>query len=336
MEQLNNIALDGVLQTFHDVAKESVKRYHFLNGAHVKMIDYSENATYLIQKEKEKYILRVNRPNYHSKEEIEAEINWLLTLHDESAIEVSLPIKADDATFVNSVEIHGITYHSSLFTFVDGKAPDEDKEEDLVRQFETIGKISATFHKYIIENHDQYKNYKRMTWDCETILGENPKWGKWQDGLGFTPERIALYNRASKTIKRKLEKFGKDKTRYGLIHSDLRLANLLLDGEKIKVIDFDDCGFSWYLHDLASSLSFIEHKPYVKDLIQSWLKGYSTIRTLTDEEIEMIPTFILMRRLQLISWIGSRDNDTARYFGEEYTIQSDPLVLDYLAKFEKK
>lgn len=334
MEQMNNSTLDRNLQIFHDVAKKSTKRYHFLNNAQIKMLDYSENATYLIQKEHEKYILRVNRPNYHRKEEIEAEINWLLTLHDESEIEVSLPIKADDATFVNAVEIDGTTYYSSLFTFVNGKAPDENKEEDLVKQFEMIGKISATFHKYMIDNHEKYKNYKRMTWDYETILGENPKWGRWQDGRGMTPERIALYNRASNTIKRKLEQFGKDKTRFGLIHSDLRLANLLIDGKKIRVIDFDDCGFSWYLHDLGSSLSFIEHKPYVNNLVQSWLTGYTSIRSLTQEEIEMIPTFILMRRLQLISWIGSRDNDTSRYYGEDYTIQSDSLVLDYLAKIE--
>ena len=334
MEQMNNTALDSVLQIFHDVAKKSMKSYHFLHDAHIEMLDYSENATYVIQKEKQKYILRVNRPNYHTKEEIEAEINWLLTLHEESTIEVPLPIKADNHTFVNTIEVNNTTYHSSLFTFIDGKAPDENKEEDLVDQFETIGKISATFHKYIIENYDKYRNYKRMTWDYETILGENPKWGKWQDGLGFTPERVVLFTRASKTIKRKLEQFGKDKTRYGLIHSDLRLANLLIDGEKIRVIDFDDCGFSWYLHDLASSLSFIEHKPYVKDLIQSWLKGYTTVRSITEEEIEMIPTFVLMRRLQLIAWIGSRDNDTSRYLGEAYTIQSDQLVSDYLAKFE--
>ena len=29
------------------------------------------------------------------------------------------------------------------------------------------------------------------------------------------------------------------------IHSDLRLANLLVGGESVKVIDFDDCGSGW-------------------------------------------------------------------------------------------
>jgi len=164
-------------------------------------------------------------------------------------------------------------------------------------------------------------------------LGQCPKWARWQDGLGMTPSRIALYEEASLVIQKRLEAFGKSKTRFGLIHADLRLANLLIYGDELKAIDFDDCGFGWFLYDVATSVSFIEHMPYLDDLIASWIKGYSKIRTLTDEEKEMIPTFILMRRLQLISWIGSRDNDTTRLLGENYTLQSDALVKAYLEKY---
>ncbi len=102
------------------------------------------------------------------------------------------------------------------------------------------------------------------------------------------------------------------------------------------MIDFDDCGFGWFLYDLATSVSFIEHMPYLEELIASWVKGYSKIRLLSDEENEMIPTFILMRRLQLISWIGSRDNDTTRLLGENYTLQSDALVKAYVEKYQDR
>jgi hypothetical protein len=43
-----------------------------------------------------------------------------------------------------------------------------------------------------------------------------------------------------------MEKFGADHERFGLIHADLRLANLLVWQEKTRVIDFDDCGFGWW------------------------------------------------------------------------------------------
>ncbi|MGG2110754.1 phosphotransferase [Lysinibacillus pakistanensis] len=333
MGQMDFLDLEAVLSNFHQAAHDALKEFSCLAGASCKMIDYSENSTYLVEDgQGKKYILRISRPNYHKKEEIEAEIAWLNSLHEQSPIDVSLPIRADDGDYVHAHKLNDIIYYSTLFTFLEGNAPDENNEEDLIQQFETLGTITAMFHKHTIEQHEYYKDFKRMTWDYDTIVGNSPKWARWQDGLGMTPSRLALYEEASLIIKKKLEAFGKSKTRFGLIHSDLRLANLLIFGDEIKVIDFDDCGFGWFLYDLATSVSFIEHMPYLDDLIASWLKGYSKIRTLTDEEIEMIPTFILMRRLQLISWIGSRDNETTRLLGENYTVQSDALVNAYLEK----
>ena len=36
----------------------------------------------------------------------------------------------------------------------------------------------------------------------------------------------------------------------------------------VKVIDFDDCGFSWYMYDAATPVSFYEHEPQVPELIE--------------------------------------------------------------------
>ena len=83
------------------------------------------------------------------------------------------------------------------------------------------------------------------------LLGESPKWARWQDGLGITAERVELFVEVSKVIKSRLEDFGQDCNRFGLIHADLRHANLLVKDGEVKVIDFDDSGFGWYLYDLA-------------------------------------------------------------------------------------
>ncbi len=43
--------------------------------------------------------------------------------------------------------------------------------------------------------------------------------------------------------------------RWGLIHADLRPSNIMIDGADLTVIDFDDCGFTWFLDDFASALT---------------------------------------------------------------------------------
>ena len=57
----------------------------------------------------------------------------------------------------------------------------------------------------------------------------------------------------------------------------MRLANLLVDGDEVKVIDFDDCGFSWHLYDAATAVSFFEHEPHVPELMDAWVRGYRRV-----------------------------------------------------------
>jgi Ser/Thr protein kinase RdoA (MazF antagonist) len=145
---------------------------------------------------------------------------------------------------------------------------------------------------------------------------------------------LEILGRMEKTIGRRLERFGKSRERFGLCHADIRLANLLIDGTRTKVIDFDDCGLSWYLYDLGTALSFIEHRPDVPDLVQSWLRGYGKVIRLSREEEAEIPTFIMFRRLLLVAWIGSHaETDLAKSLGAPYTQGSCRLAEQYLRRF---
>ncbi|MFC4799107.1 phosphotransferase enzyme family protein [Neobacillus sp. GCM10023253] len=325
-------SLQESMEKFNQIAKAAIPFYPFLSQSSIQLLNYSENATYLITDTttREKYILRVGRPGYHTKIEVESELEWLRSIDQHSSIQVSLPVSGGNGEYIQVVNYENMNYHCTLFTFLEGEAPNEDNEQELISQFEMLGAITAQLHEHSMANWEQLCQVRRLTWDYETILGQTPKWGRWRDGLGITPEREKLFTSVSEKIKTRLERFGKAPTRYGLIHSDLRLANLLVERDQIKVIDFDDCGFGWYLYDLATSLSFIEHKPYVPGLIESWLKGYRSVRPLSEAEEQEIPTFILMRRLQLIAWVGSRDNETTRELGSGFTEDTDELAEKYL------
>ncbi|MFO1068854.1 MAG: phosphotransferase [Geminicoccaceae bacterium] len=122
--------------------------------------------------------------------------------------------------------------------------------------------------------------------------------------------------------------------RFGLVHADLRLANLLVDERITRVIDFDDCGFSWFMYDLGAALSFIEHRPDVPELVDAWVRGYRRSAPLSAADEAEIPTFILLRRLLLVAWIGSHaETDLAQSLGEAYTEGSCTLAEQYLSRF---
>jgi Ser/Thr protein kinase RdoA (MazF antagonist) len=114
----------------------------------------------------------------------------------------------------------------------------------------------------------------------------------------------------------------------------MRLANLLMDGSTVKVIDFDDCGFSWLLYDCATTVSFFEHTLEVPELLKAWVRGYRRIGTLSAEDENEIPTFVMLRRLLLVAWIGSHsETELAQSMGVAYTRESIPLCESYLSRF---
>ncbi|MEH7380222.1 phosphotransferase [Bacillus sp. JJ1533] len=332
MSQSASDPLQNSLNKFSNIANLAVNEYPFLTDSTSKLLNYSENATYLVTNKSngEKYVLRVGRPGYHSKTEVQSELDWLTSIDQDSSINVSIPIAGGNREYVQEVVYQGETYYCTLFSFLEGTAPDEENEDKLIKEFESLGEVTAQLHEHSIRNRKKLAHITRLTWDYDSILGPSPKWGRWEDGLGITPERKELFQKVSEKIKKRLEAYGKDPERYGLIHSDLRLANLLVEKGKIKVIDFDDCGFGWYLYDFATSLSFIEHKPYVPALIDAWITGYRKVRQLTMEDVNEIPTFIMMRRLQLIAWVGSRDNETTRELGSNFSVETDEIAKTYL------
>lgn len=336
---LNDVMKDNPLEFYNYLAYKALDLYSHTSNATVKLINYSENITYLVDDKNVpvpfKTILRVNRPSYHSKSELEGEIRWIESLLSSSKIVVPEPVAGRNGEYVQEItrDKFGNPYHCVMFSFLTGEHPDEKNEKGLRQEFEKLGEITALLHNHSQEWNDS-KFISRPTWDFDTMLGSKPKWGRWQDGLAVSPKRRVLFEKVAEVIKERLTRFGKSPDKFGLVHADLRLANLLVERETIKVIDFDDCGFSWYLYDLATALSFIEHKEYVPELAKAWLTGYKKNRELSKEEEDEIPTFIMLRRLLLVAWIGSHiDNDTAKSLGAEFTSQTVELAERYLAHF---
>jgi Ser/Thr protein kinase RdoA (MazF antagonist) len=85
----------------------------------------------------------------------------------------------------------------------------------------------------------------------------------------------------------------------------MRLANLLSDGTGTRLIDFDDCGMGWYLYDFAAAISFIEDNQQVTAMKDAWIKGYNKVRELSVNDVQEIDTFVMLRRMALLAWIGS-------------------------------
>jgi len=226
-------------------------------------------------------------------------------LRDDGDITVPTVLPAADGRRVVTVNVNGTDRHVVHFAMVAGTEPDE--QTVTVDDFHTLGQITAALHSH---SHAWTRpaGFSRFAWDWPHSLGYDARWGRWQDADGVGTGEHRLLVRAEQLLRNRLESYGSGPDRFGLIHADLRLANLLVDGPAITVIDFDDCGFGWFFYDFGTAVSFIEDDPALPEWQDSWLTGYRTRRPIAAADEDMLPSFVLLRRLMLLAWMGTHSH----------------------------
>ena len=69
-------------------------------------------------------------------------------------------------------------------------------------------------------------------------------------------------------------------------------------------------------------------------LLDAWVRGYRRGGSLSAEGESEIETFVMLRRLLLVAWIGSHsETELAQSMGIAYTRGTLPLCERYLSRF---
>jgi Ser/Thr protein kinase RdoA (MazF antagonist) len=321
---------NGVIADDREVAERALAAYDLAPDSTLSLLNLSENATYAVEDAATgaRSILRVHRQNYHRPHEIESELDWLDALKRDSDVTVPTVMPAWDGRRVVTVDVDGTPRHVVHFEMVAGAEPDE--ETLTVDDFRTLGAITAALHEHS-HNWTRPAGFDRFSWDWLHCLGEDPRWGRWQDAAGVGDHEHELLDRAAQLLRRRLTEYGSGPGRFGLIHADLRLANLLVDGSTITVIDFDDCGFGWFFYDFGTAVSFIEDDPALPEWQESWLTGYRSRRSISADDEDMLASFVLLRRLLLLAWMGTHSHSReSRTKAITYAAGSCTLAERYL------
>ncbi|WP_135448332.1 phosphotransferase enzyme family protein [Tabrizicola caldifontis] len=303
-----------------DLIARALPLYGVSPDTPLTLLNRSENETWAAGD----LVLRLHRAGYHTKAEIASELAWLGALQDLPGLNAVRPVPGRQGLVS---EIDG----RLLVAFARLPGQELQPGDDLSRWFAPLGEITARLHLHA-RAWTPPPGFTRKRWDVETILGPRPHWGHWRQAQGLDGPGEALLARATDALATRLAAYGTGPERFGLIHADLRLANLMVAGESLTAIDFDDCGFGWWAYDLAAALSFIETDPRLPDLIARWLEGYARVSPLGREDRAMIPSLIFLRRVLLTAWLATRaDSDTAQGFGgPDYTAGTLELAEGYL------
>lgn len=252
---------------------------------------------------RERFVLRIHRPAAQSAAIIQSELLWLLALRREAGLVVPEPVATRQGTFVLHASADGVpeARHCVLFRWVDGRFAGADSDPQALSR---VGAFMATLHNHA-ETFVPPAGFERPRWDYEGLryqaLGTNLE----QSWAYLSPADRAVLEVTAKRVQQTMEALGEQRSIFGLIHADLYERNYLFSGKAVHAIDFDGCGWGYYLFDIGVTLStLLEHSSYPQ-LRQAFLKGYRRVRPLSKEHEALIDVFISGRLMCHVLWLAA-------------------------------
>jgi Ser/Thr protein kinase RdoA (MazF antagonist) len=261
-------------------------------------------------------VLRLHRPGYHTLDELNAERQWTQQLND-SGISVPVPVQALDGKDYVRVkdDVSGEARYAGIIHWVEGEILSDiiAGGDDFSPHLRRLGEVAARIHNQA-SAWELPQGFKRHRLDADGLMGLSPFWGPFWASPDLTDEEQKRFAHLREVLHDRLVHLETGPTTYSMIHADLHDRNLLVNGDRLHVIDFDDAGFGWHMYELAVAVHSYHGHPQFSEMVDAVFEGYRTLRPLDATSAALLPVFLLVRSLALVGWSADRPEATNEPF----------------------
>jgi Ser/Thr protein kinase RdoA (MazF antagonist) len=298
-----------------------------IGDIHFKLITFGGNALFRVYAhcpdndataqglfEAGQYLLRIHQPGHRETGQIRLELEWLSAMRREAGLPVPEPVCTTGGELLVQVEVRGVpgVRACSLLRWVKGRsAGGREKQEHYWKQGQLMAKLHHFAATWPIPPGCTKRHYN---WDGlfknDTGIGM-PASKAWQF---LTPDYVEPFKVVTQRVRQLMDTWGTGLDVYGLIHADLGLdANLLLWEGEPRAIDFDDCGFGYWMYDLAVALEHCRDFAIFSPCREALFDGYATIRTLPSHQIVQLDLFMAALDVYVGLWAAAAAHLHPRY-----------------------
>jgi Ser/Thr protein kinase RdoA (MazF antagonist) len=333
----------GQLRRIRQLAVTALEAYG-LNGARLTFLRYFANITYRVDVPDpnphgddpgpyvpNRYLLRVLVTNHW--EIAKGEMTWLAALSQEAGLPVPEPVPTPEGELLTRIATPGVPEGRlvSLMRWVDGRRLTTGFRP---RHFRAWGQMVARLHAFAT-GWQPPEGFDRFVWDWEGLLGGRGFGCTVEELVASMPEHLqGPFQIVSQEARAVMEALGKGSDAYGLIHGDMYLENVLFKDGEVVPIDFEDCGFGYWLSDIAVALS---QKPWTEEWYwqrSAFLEGYAQVRTLPESQLRHLDLFVAVDSAIAVLW-GSlfiRSDPVRRAEHEAWRHENGAKLLRYLER----
>jgi Ser/Thr protein kinase RdoA (MazF antagonist) len=310
MKPYSELTRLGRLRRLRQLAWAALEVYD-LDGARLTFIQYEGNVIYRVDVtdpgskhggkslyDKNRYVLRVLTTS--DWDYARSELTWLSAL-SQAGLPVPSPVPTQEGELLTKIATPGVPEGKivSMMRWINGRRLTKGFRKHHLR---ALGQIVARLHSFSADWQPP-EGFTRPHWDWEGQLGGREFRYPVEELSAAMPD---IYREAfqivSKQVKQATQEFGKNPDAYGLIHSDLYPENMLFNGRQVFPIDFEDCGFGYWIWDIAIALC---SWPWTEDwywMREAFLEGYFQIRTLPEAQLQHLDLFMAAQYATMVLW----------------------------------
>ena len=247
---------------------------------------------------KNRYVMRVLTTSHFSG--AESELIFLDAMR-KAGLSVPAPVPMLDGRLLSTIVTPGVPAGKivSLMRWIDGRRLSKGLRP---AHFRALGQMMAQLHEFSA-NWQPPDNFERPVWDWEGQLGGMYFDDPIEELVASMPRQFQeLFKTVSDQAREVMQELGKGTEAYGLIHSDLYPENVLFKAGEILPIDFEDCGYGYWIWDMAVPLSVSPWTTEWYSMRDALLDGYSKIRTLPDIQLKYLDLFIATHCATMVLW----------------------------------
>lgn len=290
------------------MAQQALEAWGLQSTKH-ELVSITENIIFRIKTGDGKVLrLCLHRSWYHNLPELISECQWTRAL-SEYGISTPIQVPALDGNdyVLVSDNVSGVARYASMNQWVAGEIMGHSiaRSDDFRVYFKRLGEVAARIHNQA-SNWKLPPGFTRHSLNAEGFMGEKPFWGPFWAAPTLTSDERKRFEHLRKTVYNLLARLDTDSDNYSMIHADLHPGNLVINGEHLHVIDFDDAGFGWHMYELAVGLFHYQDHPRFTEMVKAVFEGYREFRPLNVDSAALLPLFLLVRALASVGWVAAR------------------------------
>jgi len=322
VRDFGDLTARGQLARLRRLGRQALERYPGgLERAPLSVLRYEQNATFRVDAARERFVLRISRPEPHFEASVASEMAWLAALRRDTRLLVPEPVVATDGSLAVAVSDPGVpgSRVCAVLRWIGGRFVEDGLTPTHLRR---LGGLVAALQDHatgwippagFIRPRADTLTAATKAASFRDVASAAPgdPWPTDEDGsrvAGLVRELVSvahagIIERALARVRATTAALGATPGSFGLIHADLHAENVLYADGEAGAIDFDDCGWGFHLYDLTVEISELTAHPRYRELRAAAVEGYAARRPVPAAADEHIDAFIVLRGLQIIAWV---------------------------------